>query len=181
MKVKLLLVIALSSALLLTACKASPQEVTPLEDPVSEGIAHEAEEAPALKLKTADGQTINLADYRGKYVYLNFWNTECEFCLNELDELSVFAEAYAKEVTVLTVHVGDDANLEKVVKANDFKLPVMLDLDAKAAESFMVEAYPSTYLIDQTGKIQGFIPEELTMEALEGSFDFLKGQSGGQK
>lgn len=181
MKEKVLLSLILIAVFFLTACKSSVEQPIALEDPISEGISHEAEKAPELKLTTTEGKVINLADYQGQYVYLNFWNTDCAFCINELDELSVFAQAYGEEVAVLTVHVGDDVNLEKVMKANDFKLPVMVDLDGSAAENFMVEAYPSTYLIDKTGKIQGFIPEELTMEALEGSFVFLKEQSDGQK
>lgn len=177
------LMLILGTSTLLMACQAKTveTEVTNLEDPVSEGISHEAEQAPALSLKDINGNTIDLASYKGQYVYINFWNTECKFCINELDELKVFSEAHANELKVLTVHVGDDSNLKKVVEANDFNLPVMLDLDGSAAESFMVQAYPSTYLIDKEGRINGFIPEELTAEALEGSFEFLKQHESEQK
>lgn len=169
--------------LLLAGCQTQNQatEATELADPVSDGITHEAEIAPKLQLNTVDGKQLNLSDYKGQYVYVNFWNTECKFCINELDELKVFAEAHANELVVLTVHVGDDANLKKVMQDNDFNLPVMLDLDASAAEDFMVQAYPSTYLIDREGRINGFIPEELTAEALEGSFEFLKQHESEQK
>ena len=42
--------------------------------------------APEFSLKDLRGQTINLVDYRGKVLLLNFWATWCEPCRQEIPE-----------------------------------------------------------------------------------------------
>ncbi|HEY8965140.1 MAG TPA: TlpA disulfide reductase family protein, partial [Candidatus Methylacidiphilales bacterium] len=51
--------------------------------------------APAWTLKTPDGKTLSLADYKGKIVALNFWATWCPPCRAELPELGATAKTYA--------------------------------------------------------------------------------------
>ena len=45
-----------------------------------------------LKLKTTEGKSIDISDYRGKVVFLNFWQTWCGPCREEMPSIE-----YAKE------------------------------------------------------------------------------------
>src|SRR5687768_7384486 len=50
--------------------------------------------APAFTLKDADGKTVNLSDYKGKVVLLNFWATWCGPCKIEIPWFADFETRY---------------------------------------------------------------------------------------
>jgi thiol-disulfide isomerase/thioredoxin len=50
--------------------------------------------APDFTVKTVDGATLRLADYRGKYVLLDFWATWCGPCVRETPNLKAVFDAY---------------------------------------------------------------------------------------
>ena len=62
-----------SSSMLNTVENAENDDLLPLE---MSGIK-EGEFAPDFKLETLDGDNVQLSDYRGKKVLLNFWATWC--------------------------------------------------------------------------------------------------------
>ena len=65
--------------------------------------------APELSLKGLDGKDINLAQYRGKVVLVNFWATWCEPCRFEIPWLIEMQQKYgAKGFTVLGVAMDDE-------------------------------------------------------------------------
>ena len=51
-------------------------------DPVSIGAL-----APDFELKNRKGESVRLSDYRGKFVFLNFWATWCTPCIRELPSI----------------------------------------------------------------------------------------------
>nr|MCU0494461.1 redoxin domain-containing protein [Chloroflexaceae bacterium] len=57
------------------------------DTPQSSPMAQVNRPAQPIELPTLDGGTINLADYRGQVVLLNFWGTWCEPCRRELPAL----------------------------------------------------------------------------------------------
>ena len=59
-----------------------------------------AVEQPRLKVTTLDGAAYDLADYRGKWVVVNYWATWCGPCLEEMPELSAL-DAMREHVEVI--------------------------------------------------------------------------------
>jgi peroxiredoxin len=127
---------------------------------------HEQNEASALvnkhagdfSLRGLDGQTVTLADYRGKKrVVLSFWASWCGPCRLELPVLADFYRKYHKEDSnfeVLAISIDDDrADAESYASRAKLPFPVLWDPDSRAAGVFFVDAIPSMFVIDPNGTV----------------------------
>src|SRR5260221_9648006 len=70
-------------------------------------------DAPDFELKSIDGKTVHLSDYRGKAVLLNFWATWCVPCKEEMPWLVAFQKQYAPKGLVI-LGIAMDASAEPV-------------------------------------------------------------------
>ncbi len=112
--------------------------------------------APVLKLTDINGKTIDLADYRGKVVLLNFWSTWCPPCIKEIPSLGKLQDKFPKKkFVVLSVDIGEEAKDVKAFLENvPADYPVMLDPDNTSVQAWKLHAFPSTFLIDREGYIR---------------------------
>ncbi len=111
-------------------------------------------EAPDFTLKTLDGRSVSLKDYRGKVVLVNFWATWCPPCR---EEMPLFEEVYEKyrEKGFEVLAVSTDSSKEAVtdfVKKYKLKFTVLFD-DANVANIYGIQGLPTSFLIDREGKI----------------------------
>ncbi len=112
--------------------------------------------APNFKLKDLDGKDVKLSDYKGKVVIVDFWATWCVPCKKEIPDFIELQKKYKKQgFTFIGISVDEDG--AKVVKPfyKDMKMnyPVLL-MDDKIQDQFGgIRGYPTTFLIDQNGKI----------------------------
>src|SRR5699024_9694391 len=103
--------------------------------------------APDFELKTLDGETVRLSDYRGERVFVNFWATWCPPCRAEIPDLLKLYEN--KDVEILAVDLSDtEHSVEDVVEfANEIDMdtfPVLMDVNAAVAVEYQVQAYPTS-------------------------------------
>jgi cytochrome c biogenesis protein CcmG, thiol:disulfide interchange protein DsbE len=123
--------------------------------------------APDLKLKDLNGTKFNLSDYRGKLVILNFWAVWCQPCQIEIPHLVSLYDKYKDKGLVIfgiAIASGDDKKIRG--KVNEFGIPYPVingDECPSAQRNFPeVRAVPTSYLINQEGKIfkiyRGFSP-----------------------
>jgi peroxiredoxin len=128
--------------------------------------------AGAFSLQGLDGQTVALADYRGKKkVIVSFWASWCGPCRRELPVLADFYKKYHKDGSnfeILAISIDDDrADAEAYASQAKLPFPVLWDPANKAAEAYSVEAIPSMFVIDSNGTIvYGSTGMDMAMEVI---------------
>jgi len=108
-----------------------------------------------IHLKDLKGQSWRLEDQLGKVVIVNFWATWCPPCRAETPGLIELAHAYeARGLKVVGIAM-DEGEVAPVVRfANMFEIPYPILLPVKEfALARRVESLPTSFLIDQRGRI----------------------------
>ena len=124
--------------------------------------------------------TVNIEDYRGKIVVVNFWGTWCPPCKKELPHFNEIANDYSDDVVVITVH--STANLAFAPEYIDTNYPnskmifaydKLIDEDVPELGDlyFMMLGgsiyYPRTVVLDSDGVITFAQDGMLSYDALE--------------
>jgi peroxiredoxin len=116
-----------------------------------------AKDAPEFALPDLEGHTVRLEDLRGKPVLIDFWATWCDPCK---DSIPAYQKLYEKQRSrgLTVVGIDEDTNVEDArtfVKKNAMAYPVLLDPQRRTFDSFDVSGLPTTFLIDDEGRIRG--------------------------
>ncbi|NNM66705.1 MAG: TlpA family protein disulfide reductase [Spirochaetales bacterium] len=116
---------------------------------------------PALlnfKAQTLDGKTVELADYKGKVILLNFWATWCPPCRAEMPTIEKLYQALKNEQNFVFLAVDaheKPAQVKSFIQKTGYSFPVLLDTTGEADAEYSVQAIPTTYLIDRSGHVLG--------------------------
>jgi peroxiredoxin len=112
--------------------------------------------APDFTLKSLDGHTVHLSDFRGKVVVLNFWATWCAGCRVEIPRLIDAERRYgAADFVVVGVSMDDagDDVVARFAKAMNVNYTVVRG-DAAVARAYGgVRFLPQSFMIDRHGKL----------------------------
>jgi peroxiredoxin len=141
---KLILPLAMLS-IVATAC-------TPFAPPAS------GTPAPNFELFDLDNRPVRLSDYLGCPVVINFWGTQCIYCLEEMPALeAVFRQELESDdgAVFLAVNVQDTAAKARAfMNDNGYTIPVLMDAGGQAAQAYNISALPVTVFVDRIGIIR---------------------------
>ena len=142
----------LAGLLLLGACSSWQRADT------SEGFkaASQRKAAPAFSLKDADGRTVQLSDYRGKVVLLNFWATWCGPCQMEIPWFVEFEREHKdKGFAVIGVSMDDDGWDAVKPFITEFGVNYRILMGSNTVGDLYggVDALPTSFIIDRQGRI----------------------------
>jgi len=113
------------------------------------------------------GETFSLSDYRGKIVFLNFWGSWCPPCRMEMPGFQNIYEKYGDDVVIIGVGINDSAgNLIEFAKSIGITYPIVHDRTSEISRHYRIRSLPTTYRIDQEGRVQGVAVGALTEEQL---------------
>lgn len=115
--------------------------------------------APDTVFAGADGVELQMADFRGRVLLVNFWATWCLPCVREMPSLDRLQAKLSDEgLVVLTV--SNDRGGEPVIRRfyeelSLQNLGVYSDARAKLAAAFGVRGLPTSYIVDADGTLLG--------------------------
>jgi peroxiredoxin len=112
--------------------------------------------APNFTLKDADGNPVNLADYRGKVVLVNFWATWCGPCEMEIPWFVEFEQKYKDQgFAVLGVSMDDDGwkSVRPYVASHKINYRVVIGSEMVSQQFGEIEALPTSFVVDRQGRI----------------------------
>lgn len=127
--------------------------------------------APDFILNDYLGETVQLSDYKGQAIFLNFWASWCPFCIAELPLLQSAHEKYQSE-GFMVIGVNRQESRDTAQTYSDdlgITFPLLLNSADDVAKAYKLTAMPSSYLIDKNGVIQEIIYGPVTEESLEQS------------
>lgn len=134
----------------------------------------------AVLLDAADGEHA-LADYRGKWVVLNFWATWCAPCRKEMPSLDRLQVAMP-EIAVLPVATGRNAveGIQRFYEeAGVVNLPVLRDPKSQLARAMGVLGLPVTVILNPEGQEVARLIGDAEWDS-ENAQAVLKGMMAGQ-
>lgn len=113
--------------------------------------------APELRLENMDAEVIDIKDYKGKVVIVNFWATWCPPCRREMSSLEHLYQATSKKgVEVIAVNIGEDPDAVFPFMGNLDAYPnfqIVFDTEALLMESWKVQGLPTTFIVDKKGNV----------------------------
>lgn len=139
--------------------------------------------APNFSLTDQYGKIHKLSDYKGKVVFLNFWATWCPPCVEEMPHIEDLYEEYKnsdEDVIILGVaipNIGREGSREDIIEflnSNGYTFPVVFDETTEVIEQYGISAFPTTYLIDKEGNIQGYITGAMDKTTMKSIIDSVE-------
>jgi len=105
---------------------------------------------PNIEAELIDGSVYKVQ--KGKPVILHFWTTSCPACKMEAPNIETVSKKY--EVLSIAVNSGHDENIKVYMQEHGLNFYVLNDKESKWAETFKIEAYPTTFVYDAKGKLR---------------------------
>jgi len=104
-----------------------------------------------LNLLHTDGLPIDLSQFKGKTVFLNFWATWCKPCLREMPSIQRAMEKL-KEENIVFLFASDEnpEQIEKFKKRNPYPFHYV---QVENMEALNIMALPATFIFDAEGKL----------------------------
>lgn len=109
----------------------------------------------AISFKSADGKIVNLADQKGKVVFINFWATWCPPCIAEMPSVNQLHEKLKGNKNIVFIMVDADNDFGRsasFMSKHDFSLPIY-QANSTMPNALFSGTLPTTVIVDKTGKI----------------------------
>jgi thiol-disulfide isomerase/thioredoxin len=118
-------------------------------------------------LKTLDGKSAGLENFRGKPLVINFFASWCDPCREEMPLINELAAKAGGNYQVIGIAVEDTrAAVAEYAKEAKLVVPIALDLNSTVKRSYRIFGPPATFFVDGEGVIRDFVLGPITSSRL---------------
>jgi len=123
------------------------------------GVVSVGQQAPDFAIKDESGKLVKLSDSKGKLVFLNFWATWCEPCIEEMPEMQTLNEKFKdRKFQMMAISVDNSWDVVKdFYDKHNLGMPTFLDPGQQVRSLYKVRGYPETFIIDGKGSVVKYI------------------------
>jgi cytochrome c biogenesis protein CcmG/thiol:disulfide interchange protein DsbE len=133
-----------------------------------------ADKAPDFALKSVDGKTVRLSDYKGKVVIIDFWATWCPPCRKGIPDLISIQKEFKKKVVVIGISLDAEKTLKDVpgfIKEYKINYPIVYGDDKVVADYGGIQGIPTAFVIDKKGNVVdkhvGLVPKDTYVKKIK--------------
>ena len=114
-----------------------------------------SETAPDFTLTDTKGNKVKLSDFKGKIVILDFWATWCPPCRRGIPDLIELQKTYKKNLEVIGISLDTDSKSDVVpfMKKHGINYKIVYGNNDVVQKYGNIQAIPTSFIIDQKGKI----------------------------
>jgi thiol-disulfide isomerase/thioredoxin len=114
---------------------------------------------PPIQVTDLEGKKVELGNFKGKVVLLNFWASWCEPCRAEFDELIHLQEKYkSRGLVVLAVNLAEmKPRINQYLKSfgiSENAIQILRDQNSLTYKTWKARGLPNTFLINRAGKVE---------------------------
>lgn len=150
-----LLVIFIGVSLNILGCSKGDNN-QPQKNETNYNTIQEENKAPDFTLVSTDGKKINLSDYKGKIIILDFWATWCGPCRKGIPDLVSLQKSYKDKLVVIGISLDDERTKNDILpfmKEYGVNYPVVYGTYEVTMNYGSIQAIPTSFIIDQKGNI----------------------------
>lgn len=178
----ILAVVVIMGILVAQGCTPSAQDITQGRQPGPPAPSEllpapeVGRQAPDFTLTDLEGNSVTLSDFRGKVVFINFWNQWCVPCRVEMPEIeAVYQEYKSKDVVVIGVDIlpleifkgYDENDVRQYVQRRGYSWIFVLDTTGEVTKKYGVIPIPTSFFLDKEGVIRAVNIGAMTKRAME--------------
>ncbi len=118
-------------------------------------VARAGNDAINFAVVDLEGERIELEDYKGKGVFLNFWGTYCPPCVEEMPVMEDLYREYKEQgVEIIAVNANEtDVVVKQFANRLNLTFPIAIDKGRQIIDAYGIRPLPTTILIDEHGEI----------------------------
>ena len=128
-------------------------EVTDIKNLV---INKELKRYSDIRFLDIKNKELNLNDYKGNLVILNFWATWCAPCKDEMPSLDLLSEnPNLDNLKIFPINIGKDSNQKSLTFFKDLdikNLEIYFDTPNTLAKKFQLRGLPTTIFFNKEGQ-----------------------------
>lgn len=126
--------------------------------------------APAVEMRTIEGEKIALSELRGKVVLVSFWATDCTVCRREMPAMvDVYRSYHPRGFEAIFVAMPYDRpdRVLHYARSNALPFKVALDVQGEVLRAFGdIRGTPTTFVVDKRGRLVERIVGEVDFDGL---------------